>query len=330
MIWEIIELMKALYPLKFHPITQYRIWGGDYLNQFVPKASQQENLGEIWSISALEGNVSIVENGALKEESLQNLVETYQADLLGEAVWKKFGKNFPLLIKFLNAQTPLSVQVHPDNELAENLHQSFGKSEMWYIMEADPTAEITMGFKKDTTKAEYLVHLQAETLEEILHQEKVEEGDVIYIPAGRAHAIGAGIVLAEIQQASDITYRIYDYNRKDKDGKKRELHTDWAEKAIDFHSIASVKTPYKIQENQFSDLVQSPYFQTRIFKGDQTVVVENNQEMRIYICVSGSFSIVYNNETTPLSAYQSILVPAACADFQIQPHGNGELIEVKV
>lgn len=327
---EINQLMKALYPLKFQPITQYRIWGGDHLNQFIAQEFQQENLGEIWSISALEGNVSIIENGVLKGENLQQLIEMHQAHLLGEEVWQKFGNKFPLLIKFLNAQKPLSVQVHPNDELAESLHQSSGKTEMWYIMEAEPTAEITMGFQRDTTREEYLVHLKNETLEDILHREKVKEGDVLYIPAGRAHAIGAGIVLAEIQQASDITYRIYDYNRKDKDGKTRELHTDWAEKAIDFHAIDEVKSIYQKKENQFTDLVKSPYFQTRIFKGNQTIEMKNDREMRIYICVSGELSIVYKGESTPLSAYQSILIPAACTDFLIQPHVESELIEVRV
>src|SRR5690606_3411752 len=246
--------MKKLYPIKFKPIPQYRIWGGNKLNSILPKNSQMENLGEIWSLSGVSGNISLIENGELAGKNLNEIIEIYREKLLGKRIWEKFGKDFPLLIKFIDAAKPLSVQVHPNDEQAKRLHNSFGKSEMWYIMEAEKNAELIIGFQEGIKKEDYYKHLNSNSLEEILNQIPVEKGDAVYIPAGRVHAIGAGIVLAEIQQTSNVTYRIYDYNRIDKDGKKRELHTDLALQAIDFNPIEEIKTKYDSTENQLNTL----------------------------------------------------------------------------
>ena len=321
--------MSSLYPIKFQPITQYRIWGGNRLNEAVSPELQIDKLGEIWSISGVQGNLSLVENGPLKEKNLLELIETYREKLLGENVWKKFGQDFPLLIKFIDAAEPLSVQVHPNDEQAKSLHNSFGKTEMWYIMDADPDAELIIGFKENTTPEAYAKHLANETLEEILGKVQVEKGDAVYIPSGRVHAIGAGIVLAEIQQTSDITYRIYDYNRIDKDGNKRELHTELALKAIDFNPIENIKTDYAHSENQLNPLIQSPYFETKIYSGQQELSVQNNTEMRIYICTEGKLKIQTQNGGVELKKYESVLLPAAISDYIIIPE-KASFLEVKV
>lgn len=319
-----------LYPLKFKPITQYRIWGGNKLNQAVSAELQMENLGEIWSISGVPGNVSEVENGFLKGQNLNELIKNYREKLVGKKVWEKFGKEFPLLIKFIDAAQPLSVQVHPDDEQAKKLHNSFGKSEMWYIMDAEKDSELIIGFKEGIGKSDYEKHLKTETLEEILGKIPVEKGDAVYIPAGRVHAIGAGIVLAEIQQTSDVTYRIYDYNRIDKDGKKRELHTDLALQAIDFKPIKEIKTKYNSTENQLNSLIEAPYFKTEIFIGNREISIRENEEMRIYICTEGSCKFQTQFGGTQLEKYQTLLMPAEIDSYKIIPEGNSSWIEVRV
>lgn len=322
--------MNRLYPLKFKPLTQYRIWGGNKLNQAVPAELQMENLGEIWSLSGVPGNVSEVENGALKGQNLNELIKDYREKLVGKKVWEKFGEDFPLLIKFIDAAQPLSVQVHPNDEIAQKLHNSFGKSEMWYIMDAEKDSELIIGFKDGITKEDYENHLKKESLEDILGKIPVEKGDAVHIPAGRVHAIGAGIVLAEIQQTSDVTYRIYDYNRIDKDGKKRELHTDLALQAIDFNPIEEIKTKYDLTENQLNTLIGTPYFKTKIFTGKDEISIEINEEMRIYICTEGSFKFQTQNGGTQLEKYQSLLMPAEIDSYKIIPEENSTLIEVRV
>lgn len=319
-----------LYPLKFKPITQYRIWGGDRLNSVLPKDEQIDNLGEIWSLSNIENNISIVSEGKLVGKSLSDLLDTYQADLVGEKVWKQFGSNFPLLIKFLDSAQPLSVQVHPNDQLAQTRHNAFGKSEMWYIIEHEPDAELIIGFEESIDSDKYLEHLANDSLEEILHYTKVSKGDVYYLPAGRIHAIGKGITLAEIQQTSDITYRIYDYNRIDKDGNKRELHADLALNAIEFNKTQNAKTPYSKSINQFETLINTPYFTTKIYSGEQEVEIQNKDEMRIFLCTEGSAQFQTKESDVHLKKYESILIPAKIDSFKIIPTQHSTFIEVKV
>lgn len=322
--------MSELYPLKFIPIPQYRIWGGNKLNQILPKESQIQNLGEIWCLSGVSENMSIVENGELKGKNLNEIIEIFKDKLLGKNVWEKFGNDFPLLIKFIDAAEPLSVQVHPNDEQAKRLHNSFGKSEMWYIMDAEKDAELIIGFENGVTRQDYSKHLKNESLEEILHKVPVTKGDAVYIPAGRVHAIGKGIVLAEIQQTSDVTYRIYDYNRIDKNGEKRELHTDLALEAIDFNPIENIKTDYSKKENEFSKLIDSPYFTTQIFEGNKSVKINGNDEFKIYICTEGNAKFKTENSETELEIYECVLIPAEISDYEIIPENNSTLIEVKV
>lgn len=322
--------MNKLYPLKFTPIPQYRIWGGNKLNSILPEDLQMENLGEIWSLSGVSGNVSVVENGELKGKNLNQLIEIYQEKLLGNKIWGKFGKDFPLLIKFLDAVEPLSVQVHPNDEQAKRLHNSFGKSEMWYIMDAEKEAELIIGFEEGINKEDYSKHLKNESLEEILHKVPVSKGDAVYIPAGRVHAIGKGILLAEIQQTSDVTYRIYDYNRIDKDGNKRELHTELALEAIDFNPIKDIKTNYSKKENSFSELIDSPYFTTHILTGENPIQIQTHDEFQIYICTEGNVKFKTENSETELNQYECLLMPAEISEFEIIPQNSCTLIEVNV
>jgi len=319
-----------LYPLKFEPITQYRIWGGNRLNAAVAPELRIEKLGEIWSISGVDGNISRIENGELKGENLKEIISQYKERLVGRKVWENFGTDFPVLIKFIDAADRLSVQVHPNDRQAKELHNSLGKSEMWYIIEADPDSELIIGFKEGVGKEDYKKHLEDETLEEILNRIRVQKGDAVYIPAGRVHAIGAGVILAEIQQTSDVTYRIYDYNRIDKNGQKRELHTDLALSAIDFDPISEIKTNYNQAENQFSPLVESVYFETKIFSGNKEISIRNNDQMRIYICTSGNAEFISDGNSTVLNPYQSLLLPAEISNFQIRPTAEVSLIEVMI
>ena len=320
----------SLYPLKFKPITHYRIWGGTKLNAAVPEELQLDKLGEIWSISGIEGNLSVVENGELKGKNLKDLVHEFRERLVGKTVWEKFGTEFPLLIKFLDAADNLSVQVHPNDQQAKELHNSFGKSEMWYIMDAEPNSELIIGFKKGIQKEDYLKHLKTDSLDEILNKIPVKKGDALYIPAGRVHAIGSGIVLTEIQQTSDITFRIYDYNRIDKDGKKRELHTEKATRVIDFSPVEEVKSDYNTTKNQLNSLIETPYFETSVLFGNKIQEFSNNNELRIYICTEGNVKFKFNSFEIELKKYESLLIPAECSDYQILSIKDFDLLEVRI
>lgn len=321
-------MKPPLYPLQFTPITKYRIWGGNRLNKYVPKGLQKENLGEIWSISDVPGDISRVQSGALIGVSLDELIRIYKEKLLGERLWKSGHRRFPLLIKFIDSLQPLSVQVHPDDKLAEKRHHSRGKTEMWYIMEADPGSELTVGFKDGVKKEDYLKHLGEESLENILQTTRVHPGDAVFIPAGRVHAIGAGVTLAEIQQTSDITYRIYDYNRIDKDGKKRQLHTESALEAIDFSAVENIKTPYSLESGRFSPLISCDYFETKISQSPLSLKIDSNTEMRILICTQGKAEVRTPKGSTEIKAFESILIPAIIDEFEIISEEGSLLIEV--
>ncbi|MBN4082894.1 class I mannose-6-phosphate isomerase, partial [bacterium AH-315-A23] len=241
--------MNINYPIKFEPILKDKIWGGEKLKTLFNKKSTRKDIGESWEVSDVNGNVSVVTNGDLKGKTLQEILRLYKDQLVGENVYKNFGDNFPLLIKFIDAKEALSIQVHPNDDLAKERHNSFGKTEMWYVMQAEDEGDLIVGFNKDSSKEEYVEHLENKKLLEILNQEKVKKGDVYFIPTGRIHAIGAGVLLAEIQQTSDITYRVYDWDRLDDEGNSRELHTELALDAIDYSSEKKYTTDYKTETN---------------------------------------------------------------------------------
>jgi mannose-6-phosphate isomerase len=302
-----------LYPLKFNPIYSYRIWGGDKLRTVLNKSHQLENIGESWEISDVKNNETEVSEGALKGKTLKDLIKVCQEDFVGKSVYENFGTDFPLLIKFIDAKTPLSIQVHPGNELAKERHDSFGKNEMWYVMQAEEDAELIVGFNQDVKKEGYIEHLKKGTLNQLLNIEKVTLGDTFYIPTGRVHAIGAGVLLAEIQQTSNITYRIYDYDRVDKKtGDKRELHTELAVDAIDFKYYKGYRTSYKNGVNSLNTLVNSPYFKTNFLhiKSEFSRDLQDLDSFVIYMCVEGSTQLICDEQEYSLHLGETILVPA--------------------
>lgn len=319
-----------LYPLKFTPIFCYRIWGGDKLKNVLNKDYQESSIGESWEISDVDDFNTVVADGDFKGKTINDLITTFKSDFLGKAVYEKFGNEFPLLIKFIDAKTPLSIQVHPSDELAKQRHNSFGKNEMWYIMEADKGAELIVGFNQEVSKKAYLNKLENGTVLEVLNTEKVKKGDTYYIPTGRVHAIGAGVLLAEIQQTSNITYRIYDYDRVDaKTGQTRELHNDLAIDAIDFKHYKNYKTNYEVIENTSNTLVHSPYFKTNILKLTENINKDytNLDSFVIYMCVEGSVVLEANNIDYNLALGETILLPACLNHINIRTE-SATLLEV--
>lgn len=319
-----------LYPIKFEPILKERIWGGEKLIKTFKKESTKTNIGESWEISDVEGAISVVANGFLKGTSLRGLIKEYKSEFLGEKVYKQFGEEFPILIKFIDAKTPLSIQVHPNNELAKERHNSFGKNEMWYIMDCDEDANLIVGFNKEVSQNDYGKALADGTVLEILNSEKIKTGDTFYIPTGRVHAIGAGTVLAEIQQTSDVTYRIYDYERLDATtGEQRELHTDLALDAIDYKLYDNYKTEYDLKENSTSKLVHSPYFKTDII--DLKGVIEKDytklDSFVIYMCVDGSFDIECEEQLIHMNKGETILLPATVSQIILSAN-QAKILEV--
>ena len=321
-----------LYPLKFNPVYSYRIWGGDKLKTVLNKNYQENSIGESWEISDVPENETQVSEGPLKGQTLKQLIKIFKGDFVGNIVYDIFGNEFPLLIKFIDAKTPLSIQVHPSNKLAKERHNSFGKNEMWYVMQAEDNAELIVGFNQKIAKENYKEHLNNATLNEILNIERVKKGDTYYIPTGRVHAIGAGVLLAEIQQTSNITYRIYDYDRVDaKTGEKRELHTDLAIDAIDFNSCDDYKTKYKNNVNVANKLVHSAYFKTNIItlKGVIDKEYTNLDSFVIYMCVSGCLEIEYNNTIYNLIKGETILIPACIKHLKLTAV-SADILEVSL
>ena len=323
--------MNKLYPLKFEPILKDKIWGGSKLHDILKKEKGSDKAGESWEISGVQDNISVVSNGFLAGNNLQELIEVYMGDLVGDEVFEKFGIEFPLLIKFIEAHDDLSIQVHPNDLLARERHNSYGKTEMWYILQAEKDARLTVGFNEKINKDIYLRHLKDKTLSKILHEEKVKSGDVVFIPAGRIHAIGAGIVLAEIQQTSDVTYRIYDYDRKDASGHLRELHTDLALDAIDYSLPDHYKIDYERSENKSSEVVVCNYFTTKFLKLNNLVEKDYNliDSFVIYICVDGKFEIDYNGEETiKVTLGETVLIPADLKELKLKSDQSAEILEV--
>ncbi|MEO6346670.1 MAG: type I phosphomannose isomerase catalytic subunit [Aquaticitalea sp.] len=323
--------MKSnLYPLKFQPILKVKIWGGQKLKSLLNKDSNLPNLGESWEISDVEGDTSIVMNGHLEGQSLKDLLNSYGAELVGLQNHRIFENKFPLLIKFIDAKEDLSIQLHPNNELARKRHNSFGKTEMWYVMQADKDSNIIVGFNKKVTPELYLKHLKNKTLTKILNFDKVKTGDTYFIDVGRIHAIGAGVMLAEIQQTSDITYRVYDWDRKDDQGKERELHNDLALDAIGFDMPDDFRMKYKKTKNHSNKMVSCPYFTTNYLKIDTTIHKENNHgSFIIYMCVDGEVEILTSNHTETIKKGETILIPAAIDSFHLASK-NAILLEVYV
>jgi len=324
--------MNELYPLKFAPIIKETIWGGKKLKERLNKDCLSGKCGESWEISGVQNNISIVSNGFLAGNSLQELTEVYMSDLVGEKVYEQFGIEFPLLVKFIDANDVLSIQVHPDDKLAKKRHNAFGKTEMWYIIESEENAELISGFNQKINKEVYLKYLHDSNLEEILNFEKVSSGDVFFMPAGRVHAIGKGILLAEIQQTSDITYRIYDWKRKDENGKGRELHTELAVDAIDYSYHDEYKTNYQVVPDGITNLVECDFFHTNLLKLTRPVARDymNIDSFVIYMCMEGKFSIDFAGNSEHVLKGETILLPAELKNIQINPLEESKLLEIYI
>lgn len=326
--------MSSLYPLRFKTIFKDKIWGGSKIKTVLGKDfSPLPNCGETWELSAIPEESSVIENGAFSGEDLSILLKQHGAALMGKKNYERFGNEFPLLIKFIDANADLSIQVHPDDVLAKERHNSSGKTEMWYVLAADEDARLNVGFNKETSKEEYLEFLNAGKITDLLHYENVAAGDVFYLPAGRIHYIGKGILLAEIQQTSDITYRIYDFDRKDAKGNKRELHTDLALDAIDFSLCEEYKTAYEEEENMPVNLVNSPYFTTDLFVLTDEIELDYSETdmFRIFIVVEGDVMMTSDGNTSELLTFGDVvLIPASVKEVLFSPLGDTKILEVYI
>ena len=325
-----------LYPLKFKPRIKERIWGGSAILNKRSKAAarldKSKPYGESWDLSSVKGDISVVANGFLKGNNLTEIIEVYMGDLVGEQHFERFGLEFPLLVKYLDCNDKLSVQVHPDNALAEERHNSYGKTEAWYVADCKPGAAIYLGFKDlNITREEYLAAVAESRLAELLNRIEVKKGDVFYIPAGTVHALGAGIEVVEVQQTSDVTYRIYDWDRVDASGKGRELHTALAVDAIDFEADADLlHKQYNLSKGGVAKVIDTQFFTMSLMDVDGSKSLDRSSldSFIIYIALSGDFKISADGKEESLANGELILVPAQCCDIEFE--GNGQIMEVYI
>ena len=316
------------YPLQFEPILKERIWGGEKLKTLLNKPITSTITGESWELSTVEGDVSVVANGEWKGKSLNEIINDSPDEILGTEVHARFGKQFPLLFKYLDAREDLSIQVHPNDELAKKRHNSFGKTEMWYIMQADDDARIIVGFKEKSNASEYIENLEKKTLLSILDDVKVKSGDVFFLDTGTVHAIGAGLLVAEIQQTSDITYRLYDFDRVDANGNTRELHVDLALEAINYDKVET-KKEYTKNLNSSNEIVDCPYFTTNFIPLDGEISVsKSGKTFTVYMCTEGAFELEYNNSKIQYKKGDTVLIPAAMNTFILS--GKASILEIYI
>mgnify|MGYP006147693619 FL=1 len=316
------------YPLTFIPILKDRIWGGTKLKSYLNKPIVSETTGESWEISTVPGDVSIVATGVFKGKNINEIIDLYPLEILGKSAIARFGKQFPLLFKFIDAKEDLSIQLHPNDELAKERHNSFGKTEMWYVMQADEAARLVVGFKNDSNPEEYLEQLESKNLVSLLNEYPVKKGDVFFLETGTIHAIGAGVVVAEIQQTSDVTYRIYDWDRVDANGNGRELHTELALDAINYNATDS-KITYKEEANQSTLVVDCPYFITNIIAlQDRFIWKRKKQAFTVFMCTNGQFEMVMNGEILRYRMGDTILIPACIENLTVK--GKATLLEISI
>jgi len=322
-----------LYPLKFTPILKERIWGGHTLAEKYHKTDDtQTKFGESWEISDLDEDVSIVSNGFLSENDLRELIETYMGELVGDAVFEKNGLGFPLLIKIIDAQEDLSVQVHPDDTLAQQRYEQNGKTEIWYVIHAEENAGIYVGFNKPVEKQDYIHAVQNKDIASLLQFYPVKKGDLFFIPAGTVHALGKGVGVVEIQQPSDITYRIFDWNRVDASGLPRELHIAEALEAIHFNEKTDYKIEYEEKFNTTSTLFRSEFFNINAIIFDKPLQKNylSIDSFVVYICVAGEVHLFGDDFHEVLYAGETALIPAFVPEVNLVPNGKSQLLETYV
>jgi len=326
--------MNDLYPLKFAPLFKDKIWGGQRIKttlgmDFAPLP----NCGEAWVLSGYPCNESVVSNGFLKGNDLVELIGIYMEDLVGDKVFETYGEEFPLLIKILDSNDWLSIQVHPGDELAAQRHSGSGKTEMWYVMGAEPGSQIISGFRSSVTQEHYLGKLASGELSSLMNYVQASKGDVFFVPSGRVHALGPGLLIAEIQQSSDITYRIYDFNRKDASGNSRELHTEQALDALDFGPVNDAHTHYGHSMNKTVPVVNCPYFTTGMIHFGMPLV-KNYSELDSFVVlfgVEGKFSLSYPGGKEKVKAGETIMIPAMMqSDLTLIPEGEAKVLEIYI
>ncbi len=324
--------MRTLYPLKFSPILKEKVWGGIELKRLLGKEIEHlPNCGESWELSGIPGSESTVRNGFLAGNRLTELIEVYMGDLVGDHVFEKHGTSFPLLFKFIDTADDLSIQVHPDDRMAFEKHQSQGKAELWYVLDADPGAELILGLQEDSSPEEFRRQLENKTLRSLLKSYKVQKGDVFYIPTGQVHAIGRGIRLCEIQQASDITYRVYDWDRPGIDGKPRKLHIEEGLQAIDY-AARDNKVEYQMQYNEPVELIKAPKFTIRALSFDKELKQDYLfvDSFVVYMCLEGSFVITYQGGYETVKAGETVLIPAEINNIGLRPDVKSLVLETYV
>jgi mannose-6-phosphate isomerase len=325
--------MSELYPLKFETVLKEKVWGGHALaSHFNKKTNGSDHIGESWELSAIADEQSVISNGFLAGNNIEELIEVYMGDITGDQIYEKFGNEFPLLIKFIEAQEDLSIQVHPNDDLAKKRHKAYGKTEMWYILESKKNSKIYTGFKPGVTKEIYEEALKNKKIEDIMNVETPEPGNSFFTPAGRVHAIGAGTVLVEIQQTSDITYRIFDWNRKGTGKEKRELHTDLALDAIDFNQNGSNKLSKLPILNNNLNLVNCEFFNTNLLWFNKAIDKEYHfiDSFVVYICIDGEFQICWDGNTEKVIKGETVLLPAMIKEVTLKPSNEARLLEVYV
>ena len=315
-----------LYPFLFEPNLHPVVWGGTQLRPYKGLAPSSDPIGESWEVSAVPSSPSLICNGEWKGKDLITAISEHPDAILGKAVNEKYHGQLPLLVKFIDAKRDLSIQVHPNDEMAMREHGKMGKSEMWYIIKADEGAHLYAGFQKEITPKEYQQRIADGTITEVLADHQVKAGDVFYLPAGRVHAICGGILLAEVQQSSDVTYRIFDYNRPGMDGKPRELHTELAAKALNFHVEDNYRTEYNDSKNKATQIIDTPYFDVRVMEISKPF----HRDLRKYdsfvisMCIAGDCKIRVRSTGDEITLHEghSTLIPAAIADYDVIPQNE--------
>ena len=327
--------MQNLYPFLFEPNLHTIVWGGKRLRPYKGLEASDEPIGESWEVSAVPSSTSIISNGAFAGQDLNSVINMSPARILGGKVARKYGGKLPLLVKFIDAEKDLSIQVHPNDEMAQREHGKFGKSEIWYIIDAKPGSYLYAGFKEEITPQEYKRRVEDGTIVDVLAKHTVKAGDVFYLPAGRVHAICGGILLAEVQQSSDVTYRIFDYNRPGMDGKPRELHTELAAEALDFHVEDEYRTQYSDVAGRANRIIDSPYFSVRVT--EMTSSFHRNlikyDSFIISMCIKGDCTIRMRTtgDEILLREGHSTLIPAAIADYDVIPlHGQTRILDAYI
>ena len=306
-------------PIRFVPYLKSVIWGGEKICRYKGIEQTEEKIGESWEISAVPGHESVVAEGPYKGMKVTELIECFGPELLGTSVFDRYDGMFPLLVKLIDAQDNLSVQVHPDDDLARERHDSLGKTEMWYIIDAEKHAKIYSGLNRKLTSDEYVKMVADNTIEEVLAVHDSKAGDVFFLPAGRVHAIGAGNLLAEIQESSDITYRIYDYDRRDAQGNPRELHTEQAKDAIDYTFYEEYKSAPADPTVADAVIAECGHFKVdRLLLDSEMNLAYDASSFTVLMCLEGECSVEYGIGSMPMKRGETLLIPAVLTDFALK------------